>query len=119
MENIKESKMKKQLTIYKYLKLKYDKKLVKEIFEKNGLDKKKIKDISEIKMSGCSTLLCLEIVLSKICYNKDYELKYSDNSSVDIYGTNYIFIDKISEDIEYLNITINDLLNSINNKRIA
>ena len=110
--------MKKQLTIYKYLKLKYKKKIVKEIFEKNGLDKKKIKDISGIRMSGDSTLLCLEIVLSKICYNKEYELKYSDNSSVDIDGINYIFVDKIGEKIEYLNITINSLLNSINYRRI-
>lgn len=110
--------MEKQLTIYKYLKLKYKKKIVKEIFEKNGLDKKKIKDISGIRMSGDSTLLCLEIVLSKICYNKDYELKYSDCSNIDITVTNYIFVDKIGEKIEYLNITINSLLNSINNKRI-
>jgi len=111
--------MKKQLTIYKYLKLKYKKKIVKEIFEKNGLNKKKIKDISGVRTSGDSTLLCLEIVLSKLCYNKEYELKYGDDSSVDIYGINYIFIDRIGEDMKYLNITINSLFNSVNHKRIC
>ena len=63
------------MTIYKYLKSKYGKRIVKQIFDSNSeLNKSKAIGIIGVRGSGSTTIQALEIVLSKIVFGVEYNV---------------------------------------------
>ena len=109
------------MTIYKYLKSKYGKRIVKQIFDSNSeLNKSKAIGIIGVRGSGSTTIQALEIVLSKIVFGVEYnvmtkeeviELLQKNNHIV--YDLTTIYVENNGEKID-IELTVNNFYKSIN-----